>query len=75
VRRGTAKAPGRFIAADADQGTGLAWARRGRARGRALARQTASNTWRFVSSSVQMSPAVAYVRIFAKVRRRPLPGT
>jgi hypothetical protein len=32
VRRGTAKAPGRFIAADADQGAGSAWARRGRAR-------------------------------------------
>ena len=48
---------------------------RGPGRWRALARQTASNTWRFVSSSVQMSPEVANVRIFAKVRRRPLPGT
>ena len=40
MRRGTAKAPGRFIAADADQGTGLARARRwacGGTRGRALA--------------------------------------
>jgi hypothetical protein len=29
VRRGTTKAPGRFIGADADQGAGLARARRG----------------------------------------------
>jgi hypothetical protein len=78
VRRGTAKAPGRFIGADADQGAGLARARRGAcegARERALARQNVSNTWRFVSSIVQTSAEVANVRIFAKVRRRPLPGT
>jgi hypothetical protein len=78
ARKSTIKAPGRFIGADVDRGAGLARARRGAcggARGRALARQNASNTWRFVSSIVQTSAEVANVRILAKVRRRPLPGT
>jgi hypothetical protein len=45
-----------FIGAGAGVGTGLAWCgavRAGRALGRALARQNASNTWAFVSASVK----------------------
>jgi hypothetical protein len=41
-------------------------------RGRA---QSASNTWRCSSAHVQKLAEIAYVRILAKIRRRPLPGT
>ena len=37
--------------------------------------QGASNTWRCSSAHVQKLAEIAYVRILAKIRRRPLPGT
>ena len=37
--------------------------------------QSASNTWRCSSAHVQKLAEIAYVRILAKIRRRPLPGT
>jgi hypothetical protein len=67
-----------FIGADVGVGTGLAWrgARtRGRALGRALARQNASNTWAFVSASVQAFAGITNVRILPKVLCKSLPGT
>jgi hypothetical protein len=40
---------------------GAAWCAQGRARGRALARQNASNTWAFVSASIQTFAGIANV--------------
>jgi hypothetical protein len=37
--------------------------------------QGASNTWRCSSAHVQQLAEIANVRILAKIRRRPLPGT
>jgi hypothetical protein len=37
--------------------------------------QNASNTWRCSSARVQKLAEIANVRILAKIRRRPLPGT
>jgi hypothetical protein len=37
--------------------------------------QGASNTWRCVSALVETPAEIANVRILAKIRRRPLPGT
>jgi hypothetical protein len=37
--------------------------------------QNASNTWRCSSARVQNLAELANVRILAKTRRRPLPGT
>jgi hypothetical protein len=37
--------------------------------------QSASNTWRCSSAHVQKLAEIAYLRILAKIRRRPLPGT
>jgi hypothetical protein len=37
--------------------------------------QSASNTWRCSSAHVHKLAEIAYVRILAKIRRRPLPGT
>jgi hypothetical protein len=48
----------------AGSGTGVLW--------RA---QSASNTWRCSSTHVQKLAEIAYVRILAKNRRRPLLGT
>jgi hypothetical protein len=59
VRRGTVKVPGGFIGAGAGHGAGWSLARRG-ARGarvrRALASQSASNTWSLLSGLV-LAPA------------------
>jgi hypothetical protein len=44
-------------------------------RGRALARQNASNTWAFVSASVQMLVGITNVRISPRVLCKSLPGT
>jgi hypothetical protein len=66
VRKGMAEAWEAFIGADADQGAGLARARCGAredARGRALARQNASNTWRVASARVLRSAERPSVRI------------
>jgi hypothetical protein len=49
-----------------------AWAER---RGRALARQNASNTWAFVSASVQAFAGITNVRILPRVLCKSLPGT
>jgi hypothetical protein len=65
-------------------GAGTTWARvwlgaarraQGRAPGRALARQNASNTWAFVSASVQTLAGITYVRILPRVLCKSLPGT
>jgi hypothetical protein len=54
-------------------GAGLrVWAER---RGRALARQNASNTWAFVSASVQPLVGITNVRILPRVLCKSLPGT
>jgi hypothetical protein len=37
--------------------------------------QSASNTWKCSSARVQQLAEIASVRILAKIRRRPLPGT
>jgi hypothetical protein len=37
--------------------------------------QSASNTWGCSSAHVQKLVEIAYMRILAKIRRRPLPGT
>jgi hypothetical protein len=55
------------------RGAGLrAWAER---RGRALARQNASNTWVFVSAFVQAFEGITNVRILLRVLCKSLPGT
>jgi hypothetical protein len=53
---------------------GVARGARGRARACSGA-QDASNTWRCSSARVQKLAEIANVRILAKIRRRPLPGT
>jgi hypothetical protein len=54
-------------------GAGLhAWAER---RGRALARQNASNTWAFASASVQAFAGITNVRILPRVLCKSLPST
>jgi hypothetical protein len=62
-RRG--RGPGRRLAVGAMRG----------ARGRALAQQSASNTWSFHSAHVPQLTQVANVRILAKIRRESFPGT
>jgi hypothetical protein len=62
-----------FIAADAGVGAELrAWVER---RGRALARQNASNTCAFVSALVQTPPGITNLRISPRSCARFLPGT
>jgi hypothetical protein len=69
-----------FIGASVGVGTGLAWRgavrhARGRAPGHALTRQNASNTWVFVSASVQTLAGITNVRISPRVLCKSLPGT
>jgi hypothetical protein len=54
---------------------GAARRARGRALGRALARQNASNTWAFVSASVQTLAGITNVRISPRVLCKSLSGT
>jgi hypothetical protein len=49
-----------------------AWAER---RGHVLARQNASNTWAFVSASVQAFAGITNVRILPRVLCKSLPRT
>jgi hypothetical protein len=78
ARRSTIEVPRGFIGAGAGNGTGWALARRGHARSGAgvlWRAQNVSNTWRCSSARVQKLAEIANVRILAKIRRRPLPGT
>jgi hypothetical protein len=78
ARGHTAEALAGFISAGAGRGHGRGLARRG-ARGWALGVlwrvQGASNTWRCSSAHVQKLAEIANVRILAKIRCRPPPGT
>jgi hypothetical protein len=74
----TVEALAGFIGAGASNGTGSAWhdaGRAGSASGVLWRVQGASNTWWCVSALVQKLAEIANVRILAKIRRRPLPGT
>ena len=56
----------------------MAWGGAGRAgsgAGVLWRAQSASNMWRCSSAHVQKLAEIANVRILAKIRRRPLPGT
>jgi hypothetical protein len=79
ARGRTAEALAGFIGVGVGRGHGRGLARRG---ARAFGRpgvlwqgQGVSNTWRCVSALVQTPAEIANVRILAKIRRRPLPGT
>jgi hypothetical protein len=65
ARRSVADALVGFIGAGAHRGHGRGSARRGVGRVRALARQSASNTWSFPSALVPQLTQVANVRILA----------
>jgi hypothetical protein len=54
---------------------GAAWGARGRVLGVLWHVRGASNTWRCSSAHVQKLAEIANMRILAKIRRRPLPGT
>jgi hypothetical protein len=54
---------------------GAAQGARGQALGVLWRVQCASNTWRYSSAHVQKLAEIANMRILAKIRRRPLPGT
>jgi hypothetical protein len=77
ARGRTTEALAGFIGAGAGRGHGLGLARgvRVRALGVLLRVQGVSNTWRCSSAHVQKLAEIANVRILAKIRRRPLPGT
>jgi hypothetical protein len=78
VQRGMVKVTGRFIGAGAGHGVTGLWRDEGHARsgvGVLWRAQNASNTWRCSSARVQTPAEIANVRILAKIRRRPLPGT
>jgi hypothetical protein len=78
ARRSTVDARGCFIGAAARRrrGRGLVWrGARGVGRGRALARAERVEHVEVFFSHVQKLAKIAYVRILAKIRRRPLPGT
>jgi hypothetical protein len=74
----TAEALAGFIGAGVGRDMGVAWRGAGarvRAPGVLWRVQGASNTWRCSSALVQKLAEIANVRILAKIRRRPLPGT
>jgi hypothetical protein len=75
ARRSVLDASVGFIGAGAHRGHGRGSARRGVWRGRALARQSASNTCKFSSALVPQLTQVANVRILAEIRRGSTPGT
>jgi hypothetical protein len=75
ARGSTAETSAGFIGTSAGRGHGRGSARRGaRGVGR-WACSGASNTWRYSSAHVQQLAEIAYVRILAKIRRRPPPST
>jgi hypothetical protein len=81
ARKGTVKVTGRYIGAGAGHGVvasaGL-WCDAGHARsgtGVLWRAQNASNMWKCSSARVQRPADITNVRILAKIRRRPLPGT
>jgi hypothetical protein len=75
ARRSVVDASVGFIGAGAHRGHGRGSARRGVGRRRALARQSASNTWSFSSALAPQLTQVANVQILAKIRRESFPGT
>jgi hypothetical protein len=77
ARGSTTDALAGFIGAGASRGHGHGPARgaRGRALGVLWRVQGASNTWRCSSAHVQQLAEIANMRILAKIRRRPPPGT